>query len=149
MAAVEELSRGERLAGFIARMQATPFAWGGVLGVDCLMQPADWSVELGAGDPAAPWRGTYTDEAGARTILEDAGGFVPHMARALEPIGWRRVAAPELGDIAAIEVVTPKGRDLVGAIRNERFWIVRAVNGGVGLLRAEAVAVWTWGGGHG
>lgn len=141
MAAVERLTdRRAALAGYLQEVAATSFVWGLV---DCLMQPADWALSLTGTDPAAPWRGTYADEAGARDILEAAGGLVALMASALEPRGWIRVEDPAPGDIGALEMPTVDGPQLVGGVKTERFWSVRGRTG-LGLVSARCLAAWTW-----
>jgi hypothetical protein len=62
---------------------------------------ADWARELTGRDPAAPFRGTYADEAGAMAIVTRAGGWVPLVQDALDGCGWERVLDPseQEGDV--------------------------------------------------
>ncbi len=130
------------LTTFLEEAASRPTVWGVC---DCLLQPADW-VRLRTGrDPAARWRGAYHDQAQAQAILDAFGGLDGLMDEALAPIGWVRRTDPATaaaGDVGALEVMTRAGRQLVGAVRTERFWAVR-VPTGLGMLGGVAAAVWT------
>jgi len=49
----------------------TSHEWGRA---DCILSVADHILRVTGIDPAAPWRGTYDDEEGARRILAAHGG---------------------------------------------------------------------------
>jgi uncharacterized protein DUF6950 len=87
------------LAAFLSRAAARGFCWGEH---DCMLFAADWARELTGEDPAAPWRGAYSDEAGAKTILSAAGGMTAIMSGALR--GWRKVRDEAAGDIVVASV---------------------------------------------
>ena len=138
MAAVERV--GVRLSAFLSAKSRAPLAWGRD---DCLMDVADWALALTGVDPAAPWRGTYDDESGADAILAAHGGLVGLLDYGLVAAGWRRTCAPQPGDIGAIDVRTDRGPALTGAIRCGGRWACRGLKGRA-LIRAGAVAAWTW-----
>lgn len=130
------------LAAFLRARCREPLIWGVS---DCLLTPADWCRARGLPDPAAAWRGTYDDEDGAEAVLAAHGGMVPLMNAALGSIGVRTlshgVRRAQAGDIAAVTVLGPRGPAIVGAIRTERRWAVRAERG-LWFGRAEPLAVW-------
>ncbi|OWU83803.1 hypothetical protein ATO6_15330 [Oceanicola sp. 22II-s10i] len=73
----------EHLA-FTRRLWRThPFSYDGA---DCILSVCDHLLRMTGVDAAAPWRGTYSDEEGAREIWHAAGGklalFRDGMARA-------------------------------------------------------------------
>lgn len=72
------------------------FAWGSA---DCLMSVCTYVLALTGVDPAAPWRGTYHDEAGAMAILRGGGGGLALLARNLPPAGMAMVNTPQRGDV--------------------------------------------------
>ncbi|WP_047995114.1 hypothetical protein [Puniceibacterium sp. IMCC21224] len=45
--------------------RSTPFDWNGA---DCMASVCDYVADRWGVDPASPWRGAYSDEAGARAI---------------------------------------------------------------------------------
>lgn len=128
-----------RLSAFLDAKSRAPLAWGRD---DCLIDAADWAVALGLADPAAPWRGTYDDEAGADAVLARHGGLVALMAEGLEATGWRRTDAPETGDIGALWAPTRAGPALIAGVRCGDRWACRGVRGRA-LIRGEAEACWT------
>lgn len=106
----------EGLTRYIRDAMRRPFEWGAH---DCCLFPADWVLRVTGIDPAADWRGGYTDEEGARRLVEAAGGLPSLFARGMGPaIGLgAHVAvldAPEgpTGGIVSggmISVLTPDG----------------------------------------
>lgn len=102
-----------RLNGFLDRAWRTPFEWGRF---DCILFLADWSVEIGAGDPAQPFRSGYRSPLGAARIIRKAGGLAALVAREFEPLGWMRTDGPEAGDIGIVRTVTANGESEVGGL---------------------------------
>ncbi len=49
------------------------FRWGET---DCILSACNHVLAMTGIDPAAPWRGTYHDEAGARAIYDAHGGVL-------------------------------------------------------------------------
>jgi hypothetical protein len=126
------------LAGFLGAAAARGFAWGTH---DCMLFAADWALALTGRDPAAAWRGTYSDEAGAVEIVRHAGGRVPLMQDGLEGCGWTRLhSEPTEGDIvlaslraqneAVAGIVTASGRTAI---------LMRD-----GLIVGRLPALWAW-----
>lgn len=79
------------LAGHIAAARDREFAWGEH---DCVLWCADWVRTLTGTDPASRWRGTYSTEAEAQTVL-----------RALGLSAWA-----DLGDVYLPETPVPQAR---------------------------------------
>ncbi len=83
---------------FIDARRATPFAWGEF---DCLMAAADCCHLLTGEDPAAAYRGRYTNEEEAQAIINGAGGWAKLLAKVAKAAGYRRIATnlAQRGDI--------------------------------------------------
>ena len=60
------------LMNFVASRGKTPFEWGAH---DCTLFAADCAQVITGTDPAAKYRGTYKDEAGATAIIKPAGSL--------------------------------------------------------------------------
>lgn len=93
----------ERLDAVVAAARERPFAWG-VL--DCALFAADGIAAVTGVDPAAEWRGTYADQAGARRLLHERGGLSALAGRIARRHGWPRVPATRLGrgDVALVRL---------------------------------------------
>jgi len=73
-----------------------PFEWGES---DCCLAPCDVWVAMGFDDPALPYRGRYSDEAGARAVM---GGTVEDVAvREFQRLGWPEIAPGDARDADA------------------------------------------------
>lgn len=102
------------------------FEWGKS---DCCLAPCDAWVELGFPDPAEPYRGRYSDEAGARAVM---GGSVEDVAvRECARLGWREIDPAEARD-ADVGVV---GNTL--AIRSDGWWRCKSPRGEVLMRRVR------------
>lgn len=114
---------------YVQRTVLLPWEWGVQ---DCTMWAADWCRLRWSFDPAAQFRGTYHDEAGAERMI--AGGLIrlvgPHIALA-------RKHAPAEGDLGVIEVLDRE----VAAVWSGEHWHFRKPHG-VGLVRRPALAIW-------
>ena len=62
----------KRLAAIIDSGKRVPFRWGLR---DCALFAADCVLTITRKDPAAQWRGKYSDEAGALRFIAAAGGL--------------------------------------------------------------------------
>ena len=63
----------EVMTGFLRDAMRREFSWGGH---DCALFCADRVLAVTGVDPARRWRGSYHSEAGARAVIEAAGGLV-------------------------------------------------------------------------
>lgn len=110
---------------------------------DCHTVCASWALQLTGIDPAAQFRGTYSDADGARAIVDDAGGSVPLIAAQILPLGFKRVQNPQSGDIGV--VVAPSGFTddfaRVGAIRFGPTW---ACLGTAGMVAKPLQMIACW-----
>lgn len=120
----------ERLEDYIRRTWGLPWRWGVI---DCTMWPADWCIVHWGFDPAAGFRGTYSDEAGAAALVGD-GKLV---ALIDGEIGQLRRSEARDGDVGVIQIADRQ----VGAIRHREKWAFRRPNG-VGIVRGGALAIW-------
>lgn len=112
-----------KLQAFFREQSGRPFAWGSA---DCAFYLADWVMEAKEiADPAAAWRGTYSDQAGAAAILEAQGGFVALVTSLAENAACPVTADPDDGDIAIIDLST----GLTGAIMTSGSWAFRTAKG--------------------
>lgn len=119
------------------------FRWGGVSGDDCTTFCARW-IDYAIGvDPAASFRGAYSDAAGAERILTQAGGLVAFADRHLLPCGLVRTDDPQTGDVGVI--VAPSALDgefkHIAAIRFGPLWMTLSP-AGVCARRADFIAAW-------
>lgn len=93
----------ERLDALIAAARDRPFAWGAF---DCTLFAADGIAAVTGTDPAAAWRGTYTDETGAGSLLQEQGGLITLADLIARNHQWPRVPAARLGrgDVALVRL---------------------------------------------
>lgn len=122
-----------RFDALIAQRQRAPFAWGQH---DCCLFAADAVLALTGSDPAAAWRGAYSDAAGAARLLAELGGV-----RAIAAAHGREIRplAARLGDVGVLE---HDGRDLLAVCAGD-VWLAPAA--GQGLTAAPldaALAAW-------
>lgn len=128
-----------RLAAIIKSGERVPFQWGLR---DCALFAADCVCVVTGKDPAAAWRGQYADEAGARQLIESAGGLA-----ALVEIGMRAAdiaferVAPAFGQRGdPCIVIGEKGETL--AIVEGGTLVGQAEHGLVRLPFDSASATW-------
>lgn len=138
----DEAARGADLTTWLRAETRRRLIWGET---DCLLTPADWVSALGLPDPAAPWRGTYHDEAAAEAVLAANGGVILLMRTALAAIGapmlTHAVRQARRGDVGAVRLNPPSGPVITGAICTGRRWAGRAP-GGLWIGHAEPLAAW-------
>lgn len=92
----------ERMAAFEDFIEQTSrqlFVWGQS---DCSLMVADWCVWSGYEDPAAAWRGSYSDEAGCRALIAERGDLVAVVAACASVAHLTRIHEPEFGCVAVI-----------------------------------------------
>lgn len=117
MAGIDELVSAE---------MSRPFVWGEC---DCGHAVANVLATLGRGDPAAPWRGKWRDEAGALAVL---GGPIGEMMPVIAArCGWPEIVPAEAapGDVGLARGAL--------VIRTERAWVGKGLRGLVVLRRAD------------
>lgn len=120
----------ERLAEAIEARRHVPFAWGSN---DCCLCAADIILAITGRDPAAPWRGRYSNEDEAAVLLREgleavvAGAMVLFGAEEIPPLTAGR------GDLALIPLenetllgvvlsgtIAAPGKDGLGFVRSSR-----------------------------
>ena len=120
-----------RLSAYISKVASSPFEYGVH---DCALFAAG-AVDAVAGfDPAAPWRGHYSTEAGGLKLVRRAG-FESHVAvfRDLFPVisGMDRLA----GDLV---IVIEEGREIMGLTTGAVIYVLRT--DGLGILPIGAAS---------
>ncbi|EPE95706.1 DUF6950 family protein [Rhizobium grahamii] len=133
-----ELRMTELLSAFLDEYRIRP--WNPGVDVDCCLFLAEWAMVIGHPDPAAHLRGTYSDEAGFREIIIQAGGAVAIVEGCTATINAKRVQQPAPGDIGVIGSPTNIFRQF-GAIFDGERWLVRYENS-IGPLAATSLAIW-------
>lgn len=119
---------------YLAAERLKPVDWGRDNG-DCMLFLLGWAERWGWRAPVK-WRGTYSDEAGARARLADQGGQV---AVVCDVLGPPRMGAPARRfDVSLI----PFGDWFVGAICTGAMWAFRHRDRGVCLIRRDVDLVW-------
>lgn len=128
------MTRHDAIERAIDRAEGTPFAWGAD---DCMLWCADAIREFTGLDAAAPFRGRYTDKAGAATVT-GANGLAFALMRRARALAWRPVAPEDavLGDLGIIRTAEG-GQACVLRYRGD-WWLGRIPNG-VSMVRSDAV----------
>ena len=93
---------------------------------DCCALVADWIVERTGIDPAAGFRGAYSDLRGALRLIRGAGGFLAMWRVHMTLAGFDETAEPAVGDVGVVREAG--GRD-IAAIRVPGNWAVKAERG--------------------
>lgn len=123
-----ELERTKRL------WRSTPFAWGTA---DCIVSVCDHVLRVTGIDPAAPWRGSYDDEAGAGAIHEAHGGVLALFDHGMSLVGFQRGArAP--GRPVVVEFM---GKEMAGIDTGRRV-MMRLDGRGVIEWPARVLGAW-------
>jgi len=123
-----------RFAALVESVRLRPFAWGSH---DCCTWAAA-AVEACTGvDLAAPWRGTYTDEAGAAALVLELGGL-PKVAALAGP-QLRAIALATTGDVGLVR--WPDGVVSLG-VHGGYGWLCAGDQGLVHLELDAARAAW-------
>lgn len=124
------------ISRYLRRWASTEFVWGQT---DCTMVLADYILEATGKDPAAPYRGTYSDRAGA---LEHGGlseGLLAVFNAGAERAGLRFTASPERGDVGALAV----GDTQFGGLFLGARWAVKSPDGLLFLAHPTVLAAWS------
>lgn len=117
-----------------AKWRRTPFVWGET---DCIMSMCNHVRDMTGRDPAAPWRGTYNDEAGARAIYEPLGGPFALVRYGMANAGfWRGEPVDGAPVVAGFQ-----GHEIAGIMWKGRVCFMMQ---GRGMLetRAEILGAW-------
>lgn len=110
------------------------FVWGET---DCIMATCNHVRDCTGIDPAAPWRGTYHDEDGARAIYEAHGGvlglFRHGMALAGFATGERAAGRPVVCEIG--------GKQIAGVDQGLKIMFMAEGRGAI-CMRSEVLEAW-------
>jgi len=110
------------------------FIWGET---DCIMATCNYVRDRTGIDPAAPWRGTYSDEAGAVAIWQAYGGVLGLFDHGMGLAGFSRAVEPAYG----MPVVCDFGRVQVAGVYLGPMIAFMALKGCV-ETRAKVAGVW-------
>lgn len=121
---------------YLAAERDKVFAWDGLGTGDCMTFVAGWGVILNGIDFAAPLRGRYEDEQGARRVLDEQGGAVSFFDRVSGP---RR--APDQQFRGDIGLLSFNGWHL-GMICTGTMWVLRAAPRGIRYIRRPPELIW-------
>lgn len=110
------------------------FVWGRT---DCLMSVCAYVAAVTGTDPAAPWRGTYDDEAGARRILAAGGGVLAMMRGGMAAVGFQTGPRGEGRPV----VCQIGGEEIAGVDMGPRIAFMAAGRGMV-EMRADVLEAW-------
>jgi hypothetical protein len=124
---------------FLDQSARRRFEWGVC---DCVLEVADWldrSLGLSIADE---YRGTYSDEAGARAIL-GPGGIEGAMSAKLAEIGLAETREPQFGDVAVV-AAPGQGKPLAAILMPSGRWRMKTERGialsrGVTVMKAWSV----------
>ncbi|APX88640.1 hypothetical protein BV394_01930 [Brevirhabdus pacifica] len=116
-----------------AHWRSSRFEWGGA---NCALSVCDYVRDRTGVDPAAPWRGAYSDEDSARAILDAHGGLLGLFRYGMEQAGF-----PEGEAIAGRPVVARVfGVEAAGVCAGPRQ--IFRTERGVLEMRAEVLGAW-------
>lgn len=107
------------LASFIESRRAAKFEWGVN---DCALFAADWVLTVTGVDHAEGLRGKYDDEAGARRLIEQAGGMAAFAAElSPTPLGFA-----QRGDVVLAVI---DGHETFGVCLGNGQWCAPGLRG--------------------
>ena len=113
----------------------SPFLWGQT---DCLMAVANHVRDVTGRDPAAPWRGRYSDRAGAETLMTAHGGGLALAMYAMAVIGMTRAANPRAGDPVVCKI---GGHEVAGLWTGDRVAFMAEPRGMI-EVRSTILGAW-------
>lgn len=116
-----------------ALWQRLRFEWGRH---DCILAVCAHVAAVTGRDPAAPWRGSYSDEAGALAVMAPFGGVLGIMRHGMALAGFPEGAAAD-----GAPVVARIGGQEVAGVMMGRFVGLVAPRGLV-ECRAPVLAAW-------
>lgn len=93
---------------------------------DCCALVADWIVQRTGIDPAAGFRGAYSDLRGALRLIRGAGGFLSMWRLHMTLAGFDETTEPTVGDVG---VVRDRAGQDIAAIRVPTGWAAKAERG--------------------
>lgn len=112
----------------------TEFVWGSA---DCIMSVCDYIFDQTGIDPAAPWRGSYSDEAGAEAICEQYGGALGLFRTGMSLVGLN--SAPRAAGRPVIARMM--GKEIAGIDTGRRV-MMRIDGRGVIEWPADVLEAW-------
>jgi hypothetical protein len=126
----------ERLPAFLADLARRPFQYGET---DCFMAAAEWIGICHGVNPAAAWRGTYSNAEECASVLKEHGEFPRAAARGLREFGLERTTNPLPGDVAVVRYCEA----WYGAIRTPGHrWAIKCRDGVRATNDLRVVAAW-------
>lgn len=128
----------DALDDFFGEHAELEWGWGSV---DCCLALADWVVANEHSDPAAAWRGSYSDELTWRRIVTARGGLLPLVSDVCARAGLARAAVAARGVIGVIGSSRHPDRQW-GAIHDGEHWQVRS-NEGFSPMVAPVLGMWS------
>lgn len=120
-------------ADTLALWRRSTFIWGET---DCIMATMNHVREVTGIDPAAPWRGIYSDEAGAMGIYSAWGGVLALVTHGMALAGFRQ---GEATDGAAV-VCRIGDKEVAGIVNGNR--VAFMMERGCMETRAPILAAW-------
>lgn len=130
-----------KLIEFLHDSAGRPFAYGQS---DCTMFLANWWRRVHDVDPAADYRGRYSDDASKDELLAQEHGLQRLVARLARAAGSRRVSAPALGDFGLIaHDGKPYGAICAGRAGDAVCWAIRSPNGMSFLSNPRILQAWS------
>lgn len=115
-----------------ALWQRSAFIWGQT---DCILAVCNHVLAMTGIDPAAPWRGSYSDEAGARAIYEPYGGPLALARHAMAP--FKTCEAVDGSPVVA----NVMGHEIAGVMFGSRVGFM-AEGRGLIEMRAQILEAW-------
>lgn len=123
------------VADIRAQWARARFVWGKT---DCMMSVSNYVWAATGVDPAAPWRGTYSDEAGALAICEAHGGALGVFRYGMGLAGFSEAPRGVLRP-----VVCQVGGQQVAGIDVGRRVLFMADGRGMVEMPADVVGAWS------
>lgn len=114
--------------------QRAKFVWGET---DCIMATCNYIMDVTGIDPAAPWRGSYSDEAGAQAIYEVHGGVLGLFDYGMAQAGFHRSERGLLRPVVAMV-----GRHQIAGIDFGKRIGFMADGRGLVEVRVEVLGAW-------
>ena len=133
----------EELRDYMKVQLSVPFIYGQS---DCSTWVASWIEHMTDVDPAASFRGCYTNEIGCAKFVKTNGGLIAAMDHYMIRSGVMYHAdVPFHGDVAI--VVVPIGNNdqvEVAAVRTRNGWAYKPATGGLQVLNRELTVLGLW-----
>lgn len=131
-----ELTRIERLSGYLSQAGHRPFAWGSW---DCCVFVAEWVGREHGVDALGDLRGAYGSQEEAEAIIAARGGLEALLDSVTAGLGLRRTSDPQPGDLGLV-----MSQDVVAAaIHGLRGRWVALTPTGLAGWRLPVLAAWS------